>query len=261
MALTQGSALRWLAVTAATMMIVVAGSAEAGNEAATFEGTPVRIGKGSAHTVVRTDAAGKLTSIGVVFTEDMLEGLPRAAEGADPDFAYQLGMPEKGPKTVVDHVVVNWESVGHSPPGVYDVPHFDFHFYLVSSVDRLKVRFTSDSESGDPTQQPPAELLPAGYILPPGTAVSGMGVHAINPASPEFHAQPFTATFIYGYYDKRLTFIEPMVSLSYLRSKPAFSAPIARPAIFEKRGVYPSSYRVGYDDAHKSYEVSLVDLQ
>jgi hypothetical protein len=259
---TRTSALQWLAATAAaTFLTVAAGSAAAESGTATFDGSAVLIGKGSAHTVVRTGAAGEVISIGVVFTAGMLEGLPRAAHGADPDFPFQLGMPEKGPQTVVDHVVINWESVGHPPPGVYDVPHFDFHFYLVSSAERLKVRFKSESESGDPSQQPPAELLPAGYILPPGTAVSAMGVHAINPASREFHAQPFTATFIYGYYNKQLTFIEPMVSLAYLQSKPAFSAPIARPATFEKRGAYPSSYRVDYDDASKSYEVSLVDLQ
>ncbi|HEX7328477.1 MAG TPA: DUF5602 domain-containing protein [Casimicrobiaceae bacterium] len=259
---TPTSTLQRLAATAAAIVLTVAaGSAAAESGTATFEGAAVRIGKGSAHTAVRTDAAGKVISIGVVFTAGMLDGLPRAAEGADPDFPYQLGMPEKGPKTVVDHVVVNWESAGHPPPGVYDVPHFDFHFYLVSSAERLKVRFKSENESGDPSQQPPAELLPAGYMVPPGTAVSAMGVHAINPASPEFHAHPFTTTFIYGYYNKRLTFIEPMVSLAYLQSKLAFSAPIARPAVFEKRGAYPSSYRVDYDDARKSYEVSLADLQ
>jgi type I restriction-modification system DNA methylase subunit len=33
--------------------------------------------------------------------------------GADPDFPYLLPMPTKGPKTVFDHVVINWESAGH----------------------------------------------------------------------------------------------------------------------------------------------------
>lgn len=259
---TRNSTFKWLAsTTAAVFVLVTATSAAAEAGPATFEGPPVPIGEGSAHTVVRTGADGKLLSIGIVFTPGMLEGLPKAAEGADPDFAFQLGMPKTGPKTVVDHVVINWESAGHPPPGVYDVPHFDFHFYLVSPAERMKVRFKSDRESGEPSQQPPAELVPAGYVVPPRTAVSAMGVHAINPAAPEFHAQPFTATFIYGYYNRQLTFIEPMASLAYLQSKPVFSAPIARPATFVKRGTYPSSFRVGYDDASKSYEVSLLDLR
>lgn len=228
---------------------------------ATYEGKPVALGKGSARTVVRTDASGKPTSIGVVLSEAALEGLPTAPPGTQPNFPYELPMPERGPRTVVDHVVVNWEVAGHPPPKVYDVPHFDFHFYLVGRAEREKVHFQHGDESGQPGQQPPAELLPAGYIVPPGTAVPQMGVHAVHPGAPEFNGQPFTATFIYGYHDKRQTFLEPMVTLAYLKSKPAFSAPVPRPASYLKAGVYPSSYRVRYDPAGRNYEVSLEGLR
>jgi hypothetical protein len=27
-------------------------------------------------------------------------------------------------------VGLNWNPHGHIPPGVYDLPHFDFHFYI-----------------------------------------------------------------------------------------------------------------------------------
>ncbi len=256
------SALRTLpAVVTAAILAFAAASASGQEKSATYEGKAVRIGKGSAHTIVRTDAGGQAVAIGVVFTASALEGLPKAAKGADPDVPYVLSMPGRGPKTLVDHVVVNWESAGHPPPKVYDVPHFDFHFYLVSRSERAKVRFTSEGESGDPRQQPPAELLPAGYVVPPGTAVSKMGVHAIDTASPEFHGQPFTATFLYGYYNKQLTFIEPMVSLAFLQSKPTFSAPLARPANYSRAGAYPSSYGIRYDEATRSYEVTLADLR
>jgi len=125
----------------------------------------------------------------------------------------------------------------------------------------MKVAFKDEKDSGDPSQQPPAELVPAGYIVPPGTAVSQMGVHAVNPSAPEFHNQPFNATFIYGYYNKQQTFIEPMASLAFLKSKPSFSAPVTRPASYAKPGAYPSTYSVKYDDAHKVYEVALTDLK
>ena len=230
-------------------------------KSATYEGKAVRIGDGTAHTIVRTNADGMPAAIGIVFTPGMLDGLPKAAKRADPDFPYPLPMPTKGPKTVVDHVVINWESAGHPPPGVYDMPHFDFHFYLVDRAARLKVKFKDGKDSGHPSQQPPTELMPAGYILPPGTAVSRMGVHAINPTAPEFNKQPFTATFIYGYYDKRLTFIEPMASLAFLKSKPSFSAAVARPASYTKPGAYPSAYSVRYDATHNVYEVTLEELK
>ena len=226
-----------------------------------FAGQDVPIGQGKAHTIVRTDAQGKVLSYGVVFTPGALDGLPSAAKGKDPDFPYLLPMPETGPKTLVDHVVINWESAGHAPAHVYDVPHFDFHFYLTSADDQNKITFKSDQESGDPAQQPGAELMPSGYILPPGTAVSRMGVHAVNPTGPEFNGQPFTATFIYGYYDKKLTFVEPMASLAFFKSKPSFSAEVVRPSSYSVKGEYPSRYSVKYDPDQQVYEVTLDDLK
>lgn len=256
-----GVGSRAIVVLAALSVAFAATSAMAEGKAETYEGSKVSIGHGTAHTFVRTDAGGTPTSIGVIFTPAMLTGLPKAAKGKDPDFPYVLPMPTKGPKTVVDHVVINWESVGHPPPHVYDVPHFDFHFYTTSRAAQRKVMFKSDADSGSPSQQPAAELLPAGYIVPPGTAVPQMGVHAVDPSAPEFKGQPFTATFIYGYYDKKLTFIEPMASLAYLQSKPSFTAPVKRPATYSKPGAYPSSYSVRFDAAKNVYEVSLDDLK
>jgi hypothetical protein len=250
-----------LATLAATSIALAAGSALAQGMPALYEGKAVHIGRGYAHTVVRTDVDGKPASIVVFFTPDMLKGLPKAAKGADPDFPYPLPMPTKGPKTVIDHVVINWESAGHPPEHVYDVPHFDFHFYLVSRAEQKKVTFKSENDSGDPDQQPPAELVPAGYIVPPGTAVPQMGVHAVDPSGAEFHDKPFTTTFVYGYYNKRQTFLEPMVSVAFLGSKPSFSAPVKRPASYQKEGIYPSAYSVKYDSARKRYEVTLEELK
>ena len=244
----------WLAVVALAASPLLA---SAGDLSATYRGKPVPFGQGQAHTVVRTDDAGKVAAISIVLSEQALAGLPAAKMAP----AYLLRMPAKGPRTVVDHVVINWEAAGHPPPKIYDVPHFDFHFYMVKRAETMKVRFNSDAESADPGQQPPAELLPAGYILPPGTAVPKMGVHAINTKAPEFQQQPFTATLIYGYYNKRQTFIEPMVALSFLQSKPAFSAPMERPASYSKAGSYPSSYSVSYHPDSKSYEIALNGFQ
>lgn len=231
--------------------------------AATYEGNAVAIGNGTARTVVRTNTSGQPASIAVVFTESALEGLPAGGSpGAPPpEFAYLLPMPERGPRTVVDHVMINWNLQGHPPAKIYDVPHFDFHFYLVSSAEREKVHYHDDSESAHPSQQPASELLPVGYIIPPGTAVPKMGVHAINPKAPEFNGQAFEATFIYGFHQKQQTFLEPMVTLAYLKSKPTFAAPVERPNKFLKAGAYPSSYSVRYDAAARKYEVSLDGLR
>ncbi|MCB1905862.1 MAG: DUF5602 domain-containing protein [Rhodocyclaceae bacterium] len=241
--------------------VVAVGTAWGQADSVIHTGQAVAIGHGEAYTFVRTGQGGEVSAIGVVLTADVLEGLPAAAPGGDPMFSYHLSMPEGGPRTVIDHVGVDWESVGHPPSQVYDVPHFDFHFYVVSRDAVGQVVFAGPEDSGSPDQQPPARLMPAGYVMPPGTAVPKMGAHAVNPSAPEFQQQPFDATFIYGYYNKELTFVEPMVSLAFLRSRSQFAAPVSRPEAYSRAGAYPSSYRVSYDDARRVYEITLEGLE
>lgn len=251
----------WLGCAALTAIMAVSGAAGVQASAATYEGQAVLIGQGTARTIVRTDDQGRLASIGVVMTPGALQGLPETGANGAHDVPYVLPMPADGPRTVIDHAVINWEPHGHAPPGVFDVPHFDFHFYVISEAEQRRVRFETDQDSARPEQQPSAELLPAGYIVPPGTAVPQMGVHALDPSWPEFHGQPFTASFIYGYYDRRLIFVEPMASLAFLESKPSFSAPVVRPAAYSVPGLYPSAYAVKYDTAREVYEITLEELR
>ncbi|RRJ85081.1 DUF5602 domain-containing protein [Aestuariirhabdus litorea] len=242
-------------------LLTSAGVASAQSGAGIYEGKPVPIGNGTARTVVKSNGQGEVISIGVVFTPEMLEGLPSAYQGESPNFPYPLSMPTTGPATMVDHVLINWESEGHPPQKVYDVPHFDFHFYLVSPSERMKVSFGSPEESAAPEQQPSTDLLPEGYLLPPGTAVPQMGAHAIDPTAAEFNQQPFTTTFIYGYYNRQQTFLEPMISLAFLQSRPDFTSAVPRPQAYSKPGPYPSSYSVKYHPATNLYEVSLGEIR
>lgn len=246
---------------AATLSLVASGVAWGAQGPSSHTGTPVALGQGEAYTVVRTGPDGAPATIGVVLTAEALEGLPAATPGGQVLFSYLLPMPATGPRTVVDHVELDWEALGHPPEGVYDVPHFDFHFYLVGRDEVEKVHFAGPDDSASPAQQPPPELMPAGYVLPPGTAVPKMGVHAIDPTAAEFQQKPFEATFIYGYYDRQLTFIEPMVTLAYLQSRPDRTAPVPRPASYARAGGYPSTYRVAYDAERQVYEIILQDLK
>lgn len=250
-----------LLVLVALMPVLAPGSAMATSGAVIYEGQAVPIGRGAAHTIVRTDANGRLAAIGVVFTPAVLDGLPGPTAAAESDFAYLVPMPTKGPKTIVDHVVIDWEAAGHPPPHVYDVSHFDFHFYLVSEAEQRNVVFRDAQESADVGQQPPAELLAPSYIVPPGTAVSGMGVHAIDPSAPEFHGQPFTAGFLYGYYHRRQTFLEVMASLRFLESRPSLTASVRRSRSHTKPGAYPSAYGVTFDGSRNVYEVTLTGFE
>lgn len=67
--------------------------------------------------------------------------------------------------------------MGHEPPGIYDLPHLDFHFYYISDSDRMAI--------------PAGQLFPvAPQFLPPdysqpGPTVPMMGRHSEDLTSPE----------------------------------------------------------------------------
>jgi len=230
-------------------------------DAATYQGAAVRIGKGSARIVVHTDKAGKPSSVAVKMSPGALQGLPakpnkKSTEGS---WEYPLPMPKHGPKTGYTHVVIDWNPHGHPPPHVYTVPHFDFHFYGIGADAVKKVSFTGPKDPA--TQVSNAALIPPDYKVIPETAVNKMGVHAIDVTSHEFHGKPFTATFIYGYHKGQMVFVEPMVTLAYLKTKPSLSVPVKTPAQYSRPGYYPTRYSVRYDKHSKAYLVVLDGLK
>src|SRR5579885_790159 len=107
--------------------------------AATYSGKPTAIGNGTGRVVVRTDAAGNPAAVMIVLTAGALQGLP-PKEKPNGEWEYVLAMPS-GPKTGFDHISVDWNPHGHPPPKIYGVPHFDFHFYAITSAQQMAVAF------------------------------------------------------------------------------------------------------------------------
>ena len=229
--------------------------------AKTYFGQQVHIGNGSARTVVLADRTKRPVAIGVELTEGMLTGLPPQPNPADHllDWHYYLQFRKGAPATGFDHVLIDWHPKGHVPPGIYDVAHFDLHFYVIDQQSQLAIRYLHD-EVPDMTgvTMPAKELVPVGYSIPPGTQVSRMGLHAIPNAAPEFHGGKFSNTLIYGYDGKgALAFIEPMLALDYLKTQPSVVADVAVPANYSYGGMYPARYSVIFDPARRTYRVML----
>jgi hypothetical protein len=223
-----------------------------------YMGQYTLMGNGTLRSWVKYEK-GKPSSLGVTFSEKALSGLKTKLPGKMPAMEYQLALPKEAKVTGFDHISLDWVPQGHVPKGVYDKPHFDIHFYMMSPSQRKKIT-AAGKDFAVCTKQPEARFLPAGYIAPPDTAVPFMGLHAIDAASPELKGQPFEKTFIYGYYNGQMSFIEPMVALDYLRTKPNLSTPIKRPVSYPQAGFYPSRYSIRYDATREEYTVSLDGL-
>lgn len=257
------TARNWLGVAlAAVMMISIPGWAGAGNAspaAGTYRGAPQHVGGGRAYTFVTLDAGGKPTAIGVRMSEAVLAGLPKEPPPGTGAVEYLLPFPKEAKSAGYTHVGIDWNPKGHMPPGVYDFPHFDFHFYLISAEQREKITAKGD-DIARARKAPAPEMMPEGYILPEGTEVPRMGAHAIDPQSPEFNKQPFTKTFIYGFYDGSIAFLEPMVTKAFLETKPNITEPVKLPRSYSQRAYYPTQYTVKYDESRREYVISLDGL-
>ena len=159
--------------------------------------------------------------------------------------------------------LINWNPLGHLPPGVYDKPHFDVHFYLDSIENVFAIEpGTCGAEFVRCDQYEIGKKpLPANYMHPDFKDVDAvapaMGNHLVDPTAPEFNKIPFTRTWIYGVYDGRITFYEEMVSLAYMQSKPTACTPFKTAAAVDQTGYYPTVSCVRYDAEHDAYTVSM----
>jgi hypothetical protein len=211
-----------------------------------LDGPAVAVGNGTARVYVleRGDAP---ETIGIELSEAALTGLP------DSMAMWQLPLPTSVSVPPWDHAMLNWNPQGHPPPEIYGVAHFDFHFYTIPVDAQMAIPAGPDTETVAPQYVP---LDYASEVF----AVPAMGVHWEDTLATEFHGQPFDRTFIYGFYQRQMVFVEPMVTLAYLQSHPDASMSVKQPAAYQLPGRYPRTYGVHWDGAQQTVRVSLDSL-
>jgi hypothetical protein len=251
-------------------------------------GPAVNVGNGTARLYVDLGPQGEPRRLGIALTEAALTGLSERmnttsrcfdrngdgdiahgeclgdyqADLALPASAAHLGLP-------VRWATVNWNPEGHMAPAppVWSAAHFDFHFFLAEPALVNGIRtgpcaeFIHCDDFARASTPLPEPHLPPDYI-DVGAAVAGMGNHLVDARDPEL-ADPalgFSRTFIYGVYDGKLIFLEPMVSHAFLSSRPELCTPLRTPKAYAAAGYYPTSYCVRYDAASRTYQVTLEGL-
>lgn len=220
-------------------------------QAFVINGDELPMGNGSLWAFADVDSSGHTNAVGIAFTEEALQGLPHDMTNFEFKLPSVLNIPP------YDHMVVNWMPHGHEPIGIYNLPHFDFHFhFLPSAVQNAITCMGADRDVC--LTMPDADEIPPFYVsTPEGTPT--MGWHWLDRRSPELNGQKFTTTFIYGFYAGDMSFAEPMITREFLLSKPNFSQDLPRPARNAKPGIYPVSYKVEFDSMERVYYVTLVN--
>lgn len=257
-------------------------------------GKSQKLGNGSVRTYVVLDQKdrGRPLEVGVAMTEDAMEGLPAGMAMSAEEMkkaghtmmnTLLLDLPTKNP-TPYKFVQFDWNPSGHEPAGVYDKPHFDFHFYTVSQDVRSSI-VPSDPQYATKAASLPGLQFRSPFYVDAATAagapaaavtVPQMGLHWLDVRSPELQGmvgnpagfKPFTKTFIYGSWDGQFIFDEPMITREYILAKRGAADPAVRDEIipvstaqrYAPEGYYPSAYRITYDAKAKEFRVALTQL-
>ncbi|MFV1990392.1 MAG: hypothetical protein ACC652_06595 [Acidimicrobiales bacterium] len=240
----------------------------------------------SVETWADFDEDGKPTQLGITISESFVEQESATlSEKLKPEQRrmntgtyFDLELPEHR-EIPFRHAYFSFHPMGHVPPGIYDMPHFDFHFYLVSSNVRKAMAPEAVSSAMEPV---------AGGYLPASYRASAkynnfywpyMGTHFISDHTGEIKiteagdiepgAERFDQTFVYGTFGGDVVFLEPMVSSWYLESIKASDESqktfdVELPARFKEAGYYPMKYRIAYSvhpmTGEGYYTVSIEDL-
>lgn len=226
------------------------------NDCNTFFGPAVKMGNGHIRSWINIGKGdGKPLAIGFEMTDCSLQNLP-----ADPmDFmgsTFVLPLHHNAKSlTPFDHITINWNPHGHEPAGIYDVPHFDMHFYKITLAEQLAI-------TGIPGTPPPTGFLPASYVIEEAS-VPQMGTHWGDPASPELPPTlvPFTHTFIYGSNNGAVIFLEPMITRAFILGGSYVSKAIPQPIHFSPSNTnYPTVYKIWKNSTNNRHYVALSDF-
>ncbi len=213
------------------------------------------MGNGTVNAWSETDASGVPQLLGFTLSKGALDNLPNNA-ATNGSTSFMISVPDEvSQKTPFQHIMVDWNALGHEPAGIYDVPHFDFHFYMQPMAETMAIPPYPQAKAKF-DNNPSADQIPAGFAKNPG-GVPAMGAHWSDTSSPEFKGQKFTDTFVYGSYDGKVTFWEEMTTLAFIKTNPNTDLAIPQPAKYEKTGLYyPTRYGIK-SLADGSYEVSF----
>ena len=273
-----------VAATAAMLAVTstVEHAASAETAAVRLNGDAQKVGNGVARAYIIVDEKNVPLEVGVALSEGVMENLPKPMKMDHSKMTTEhldmhqwiLALPSKNP-TPYQFVQFGWNPQGHEPPGVWDVPHFDFHFWTASLAVRNSI-VPSDPKYAEKAARYPADSLRPQFYLDAATAakttpaamtVPEMGLHWFDVRTPEIQKiagkpdayRPFTTTFIYGTWDGEFVFAEPMITREYLMAKgdTTIQVPAAK---FSRPGYYPASYRIRWDASTREYLVSLTEF-
>ncbi len=215
-------------------------------------GDSAALGNGVVRTFVQLNATGHRERIGLSMTDGVMNNLDTILR----TFVLALPAPVVADDTTFNHVFFTWNPIGHGPPGIFELPHFDFHFVTVTVAERQSV-----IPGIDPVYYP-QEFVPIDYLrdnFPPGV-VPFRGLHWADSSLHTTNAN-FKNVLIYNTYRGKLFAFEPMITRAYLLTNPDTIIAIKQAHYYRRTGDYPQNYSINHNAVNHNYNVFLRDFE
>ena len=152
----------------------------------TFYGPVVQFGKGHVRSWANITRDDKPLAIGIEFTEGVLNQEHSHGDSEAHGHEVLLQLHQKAKALMpFDHLTMGFMAAGHPPPGIYSVPHFDFHFYKMPLEERMAIPSYPQAMTAF-NNNPATGYLPPAYVKAPAGEAQ-MGAHWMDVLSPEFN--------------------------------------------------------------------------
>jgi len=223
----------------------------------TFYGPQVQLGDGHMRSWIRISPEGLPEEIGLEMTAGVLQNLP--AQYTEMELTLHNKAMEVTP---YNHLGIDWMPNGH-PPAYFQLPHFDIHFYMLSEEEKMSIPPARPTNTNlakvDSFGTPPPGVLPADYTVP-SAAVAQMGRHWLDKNADVLPPKNATFTYqlIYGTWNGKVAFLEPMVTRAFLLSGIEVHNVLKQQTIYNPTGTYyPTGYNIYTDEKTGRIYVSL----
>jgi len=220
-----------------------------------FYGDEVVVGNGIVNSWLILNEFGRPLEIGIEMTPQVLENLP-----VDADFKEQAVIPlpkYAAETTAFDHIRVIWNPESFSTIEGFNNPHFSIYFFMLPEDKRMDIPEWSEETDAKFSNYPPKNHMPFDYapIEKGSGSFATIGRHWLSNNNKTLNDHTLT----FGTYDGSFIFINPVVTLDFLKSGKTFTDTYPQGVSYPLNNLLPREYNI-YTNEKGNHFISLANF-
>ncbi len=213
-----------------------------------IQGESFVIGNGQARSFVKVDKNQNLVSLGVGISETALDKLQVTEQHS---FSFLIDMPEIGGSSPVDHIALDW-MYNEQYSEQAKPTHLGVQFYTIMLAERLSIVANEEERP-----EVYSEFIPKNFV-PFTETKEGSGTYWMEESILKTDETDYNHSVIFRSHNGELTFVEPAISIDFLRSKKSIHSSVSSSVEFGKTEFSYEKYVVYFDEQTREYVVSIL---